>query len=338
VKEREKFEGSAADGRVPSASAMLRLEAKPLGLLSVAAYLVCLSTVLGHLGGFSWFLDLFSHFRVQYAIFLALASAILAFRKRRKTALILLPFLLANSFQVLPLYFANRKAVENNNSMTYKIVLVNVNAHKGDPETVGRFIAKSDPDILVLEELSSRWLPMLACLEKSHPHRVLCVREDNFGIGLFSKHDFLDANTIEIGDGGVPSIDALISLPDTPIHVVATHPLPPVSAEYSRARNEQIERIPDFLDASIPSILVGDLNSTPWNCHFKKLLKDSKFLDSSKGFGVQPTWPTSNPLLWIPLDHCLHSQSVSIIGRSRGPHVGSDHYPLTVEFKVAMPR
>ena len=34
------------------------------------ALLACLPTLLGFLGGFAWFLDLFAHFRWQYAIVL----------------------------------------------------------------------------------------------------------------------------------------------------------------------------------------------------------------------------------------------------------------------------
>jgi endonuclease/exonuclease/phosphatase (EEP) superfamily protein YafD len=57
-------------------------------------------------------------------------------------------------------------------------------------------------------------------------------------------------------------------------------------------------------------------------------------IDSAQGHGVQPTWPNFNPLLWIPLDHVLHSTCLAVRDRIIGPDVGSDHYPVIVDFSL----
>ncbi len=49
------------------------------------------------------------------------------------------------------------------------------------------------------------------------------------------------------------------------------------------------------------------------------------------GFGLKPTWPTSLPLLMIPLDHCLLSPGLRVTSFEVGPRVGSDHLPVLVE-------
>jgi len=36
--------------------------------------------------------------------------------------------------------------------------------------------------------------------------------------------------------------------------------------------------------------------------------------------------------LLIPIDHCLHSREVRIVRKQIGPDVGSDHYPVVVDF------
>ena len=73
---------------------------------------------------------------------------------------------------------------------------------------------------------------------------------------------------------------------------------------------------------------------TPFSNHFERLLVGSGLLDSGRGYGVQATWPTGNPLLRIPIDHCLHSPAIRIVDRRVLPGAGSDHFPLVVDFTL----
>jgi len=74
--------------------------------------------------------------------------------------------------------------------------------------------------------------------------------------------------------------------------------------------------------------------TTPWSAVFGNLLKASNLRDSSRGRGVQPTWPARLPLFWIPIDHFLHSPELQVISKRTGPAVGSDHLPLLIEFNL----
>jgi len=58
-------------------------------------------------------------------------------------------------------------------------------------------------------------------------------------------------------------------------------------------------------------------------------------VNSQNGFGLAATWPTSLPISLIPLDHMLHSDSLTTVAREVGPDLGSDHKPLTVEVALA---
>jgi endonuclease/exonuclease/phosphatase (EEP) superfamily protein YafD len=85
-------------------------------------------------------------------------------------------------------------------------------------------------------------------------------------------------------------------------------------------------------------IVIGDLNATPWSYAFSRLLRDADLIDSTRGFGVQPTWrtrygPVGGMPAWplqIPIDHCLHSAGLATIAREIGPACGSNHFPLLV--------
>jgi endonuclease/exonuclease/phosphatase (EEP) superfamily protein YafD len=318
-------------------SSFLSFSLRPWGLLTAAGVVASVSTLFGHLGRFSWFLDLFSHFRVQYMLGLLVLGVLLFMGHRRKTAAAFLALACVNLMSVLPLYFGGSSAPDGA-APALRAMLLNVNTRLGDPDRVRTVISAVDPDILILEEISSAWMSDLTWLTNSYPHSLAQPREDNFGIGLFSKLPLAEAEIVYIGDAEVPSIVATVSASQTNLRVIATHPLPPGGPDYSLRRNDQLERLPDYVRSPLPVLVLGDLNVTPWNHHFRRLLARTGLRDSTKGFGVQPTWPNFNPLLRIPIDHCLHSEDIGILDRRVGGDVSSDHFPLIVDFVIGEER
>ena len=109
-------------------------------------------------------------------------------------------------------------------------MLLNVNSRLGDAERVRQVVQEADPDILLLEEITSKWVRNLQWLTDSHPHRRVQPREDNFGIGLFSKLPLAEDEIVYIGDAEVPSIVATVETSQGKLRVIATHPVPPFGA------------------------------------------------------------------------------------------------------------
>jgi endonuclease/exonuclease/phosphatase (EEP) superfamily protein YafD len=309
------------------------LSIKPWGLLTAAGVVASAATLIGFLGRFSWFPDLFSHFRVQYFLGLLVLGVLLLVGRRRRTATVFLILASVNLAMVLPLYFGKPHKPADA-SPAVRAMLLNVNTRLGDADRVKSVVSDADPDILVLEEISSVWMSDLAWLTSSYPHSLAQPREDNFGIGLFSKLPLAEAEVVYIGEADVPSILATISIAHTNLRVIATHPLPPIGRDYSHWRNDQLDKLADYVRPPLPTLLLGDLNVTPWNYHFRRLLARTGLRDSAKGFGVQPTWPNYNPLLRIPIDHCLHSADITVVDRRIGEGVSSDHFPVIVDFVI----
>lgn len=315
-------------------SEFLNLRLRPWGLLAAAGAVGCAATVLGFLGRFWWLPDLFSHFPVHYAMGLVVLSIVLLVARRRTTAIVFLAFACVNLAIVLPMFFGGSRTLPTG-TPTLRAMLLNVNSRQGDVARVEQVVRELRPDILVLEEVNSRWMPALARLSEAYPHTIVEPREDNFGIGLFSKLPLVEGEVAYIGGADVPTILATVDVGDTNLQVVATHPLPPIGSEYSHWRNEQLARLPRYIDASQPTLLLGDLNATPWNHYFRRLLKQTGLLDSSRGHGVQGSWPSFLPSpLRIPIDHVLHSPAVVVVNRAIGPDVKSDHLPVIVDFAV----
>lgn len=306
---------------------------RPWGLLTAAGTIACIATVFGFLGQFSWFLDLFSHFRVQYFIGLCILGLIFLAFKHRQAGIVFLIFGFVNLCTILPLFFGGETAPTHEGN-TLRAILLNVNTQLGDTERTRKFIQENSPDFVILEEISARWVKDLQWLALSHQYSYIQPREDNFGIGLFGKFPFKDVKTVNIGDAEVPSIIVKTETRDGSLTIIATHPLPPGGASYSKLRNGQLDKLPDYIPESLPVVLIGDLNTTPWNHYFKRLLRRTGLKDSSQGRGVQPTWPNFNPFLRIPLDHCLYSSEIAVLSKKIGPDVGSDHFPVIVDFVI----
>lgn len=216
-----------------------------------------------------------------------------------------------------------------------RAVLFNVHSANRSYAEVESFIRRSDAHVVVLVEVTDDWLRRLD-LRRFYPHAVEDPHDANFGIALYSKFPFREARVLRLGEANVSSLGVEVDRPEGSFHVVATHPFPPTTPARAHLRNDQLEAIAAHVRGlSGPVVLLGDLNTTPWSPHFRRLLETSGLQDSSRGHGVLPTWPALLPwILRIPLDHCLHSPGISVRRREVGPDLGSDHLPLLVEFRV----
>ncbi|MBA4388554.1 MAG: hypothetical protein C0404_11270 [Verrucomicrobia bacterium] len=319
---------------VPPKDRFLRFRVRPWGLLASAGLVASIATLLGFLGRFGWFADLFSNFRVQYFIGLAVVAVLVLIPRWRKMAVCFGVIALVNLGTIVPLYLG-RPPEQPKVGQTQRAMLINVNTARGDANRVAAAIRQYNPDILVLEEVSERWIGQLESATSAYAFSRIVPRDDNFGIALFSKHPFIFCDVVVLSESGVPSIFAALKTPSGTLTVLATHPVPPAGGEYSRWRNQQLAKIPELTGlAGKRMILLGDLNATPWSHHFRQLVRRSGLIDSAQGRGFQPTWPTHNPLLFIPIDHCLHSRDIQITNREIGPNVGSDHYPLVIDWRL----
>jgi len=303
-------------------------------MLTAGGALACIATLAALGGRFHWLLDLCSHFPVQCAAFLFLAGVVLGFRRQRTACAIFLVFALWNAAKLLPQVLpANGPG--NSQAVQVKTLLVNVQTDNKKFAKVTELVRVKNPDLVVFEEVNDEWMSQLEPLRAEFPHVVAEPREDNFGIALFSRFSLRDPKVTYFGDAGVPSIVARVVTSAGEVVVLATHPLPPVGAEHFNLRNDQLQRIAEYIrTVSGPAILLGDLNTSPWSFHFKRFVQASALVDTSRGHGWQPTWPAMMPPLFVPIDHALCSKDIAVLSRETGAGIGSDHYPLIVTFGI----
>jgi len=291
---------------------------------------ITLASLLGFFGRVFWVLDLFAHFRVQYFQICLVLILIALWKRRNKLAAALAVVACFNYAFILPFYFGKTAAEQ---VPTVRAMLMNINASNGNTEQVLKAIQTAAPDLLLLEEVTTKWSEHLTVLDAKYPYRVAEVRDDCFGIMLLSKYPLSHISVTYIGTAGVPSIVTTVHLPQGEISVIGTHPLPPAGRTYSQHRNDQLGKLPQIvLDQKKPVLLIGDLNTSPWSSYFTRLLRDSGLKNSMQGFGFQPSWPSNIGFLRIPIDHVLHTPEIVVRNRAVGADVGSDHLPVIVDF------
>ena len=301
-----------------------------------AAWLGLLVTLLGFFGSASWTLDLFSHFRFQYGMGLATVGLLLAVLRKFISVAVCAVGCAINAALLAPLFWGSPAPLPSDESPS-RAMLFNVNTHAGDATAALAEIHHADPDILLLQEVNRTWLTELAILHDAYPHRIAVPRDDNFGIALFGKWPLEQPSSLFIGPSEIPSLTAIITTPDGPLAFVGTHPLPPFSAHYAHSRDAQLAALPQHVDSSRATLLLGDLNITPWHPRFRQLARDAGLRDSTRGFGYQPTWPNNIYPFRIPLDHALVSAPVRIHDRIIAPPGGSDHRALVLDFSIQRP-
>ena len=138
-----------------------------------------------------------------------------------------------------------------------------------------------------------------------------------------------------IGKAGLPSVLAKVETPRGHVWLLATHPLPPAGRLGSEFRNDQLAAIALLVDTlEGPTVVVGDLNVTPWSPHFRDLVAVADLQRARGGLRSLYTWPTGFPFMMLQLDHCLHSDRVESTGVEVLHTIESDHYPIMCGFRL----
>ncbi|GMW02485.1 MAG: hypothetical protein AMXMBFR84_36210 [Candidatus Hydrogenedentota bacterium] len=232
-----------------------------------------------------------------------------------------------------PFYLSERGS---GNQRDFRILNANVNTAQGDPERLLEIISHYNPDVILLQEVGDRWLPSLAALNAEYPFELVYPKNDNFGIALYSRRPLINPQVRFIGHVDLATLTARIEFEKQDVYFIAAHTLPPMGWQNSYWRNNQLNLLGEHANAINGNVvLAGDLNATPWSGHFQEMIRNSGLRDSARGYGVQATWPVGSLLLRIPLDHCLHSSGLEVVGREVGPDIGSDHFPVIVDLVFA---
>ena len=304
-----------------------------IGMVASVAWLAGIATVAGWCSRFGWPWELASHFRVQYAVVLAVGTVVLGLAGRSAEALVLAALCAANLWSLLPLY---RRRIHGGAAKSFKVLSANLWHSNRSYDRIERLLALAKPDVVFLAEVNQEQLEGLQGLRETYPFaKGISIGKRNFGIIVISRLPVETAEVVRIGGHGLPSVVARLRWNGQVVTLIGTHPASPTTPRRLALRNRQLAAIAAFAARqSGPVMVVGDFNTTSWSAAFGELIAASGLQDSRIGFGLQPTWPAWMPPMRIPIDHCLISRELAVVARRVGSFVGSDHYPVVVEVSI----
>lgn len=306
---------------------------KIIRFISVATIIL---TVLSLINGLWWGLEYAANFRVQYLIIqIVLFIILLGIRENKKFLALLSIFIFINLIPLIALSIPYKDSKKEIHS-TVKILFANLHSDNNQEYKIfTKYVKKIDPDIIALVEINREWTEQLN-LSFSNYYSFKHPGDSMTGTVLYSKFPFskVDVKYFEYYSLlKVPDIFASIGIKGKRINLVTVHAIAPKSKGHLLSRNKHLLLVSKLIrdEQENNFILLGDFNMSLWSHTFGEIIKTSGLRDSRQGFGLQPTWPAYNPLLLIPIDHCLVGEDFVVIDRYAGEYIGSDHYPVIVE-------
>ncbi|MFI0398892.1 MAG: endonuclease/exonuclease/phosphatase family protein [Thiolinea sp.] len=295
---------------------VLILLASLLGLISP----LITPVFMGRLPTLAWLFDLASHWQWLYMLLLILSSLLLAFKQKG--------WLLSLIALALPFFTASPVLNTAINSTKPSLTLLSSNLllTNSDLSRIKGLIDQEQPDAIVLAEFANQHVETVKAWA-DYPYQILQARSGAFGMAILSRLPL--SNTQTITDPlGIEHISTQIAYTQ-PIQLIGFHPLPPVDQKAYQIRDELLQQLTN--DSSLPILIAGDFNATPWSSAFTGLA-DKGFKRSMNLF---PTWPANfKGFMGIPIDQVLASSQWTL-GRAKiGDAIGSDHYPIVVELSL----
>jgi len=299
---------------------------------------VLVFSLAGYLGRWHKYAELASHFKTQYLIAsIACLLASLVIQEYVWTAVAAFAGAI-NLGAVVPGYLGRKKLPAGGaGGKRLKLLFANVNFKNTSYESFLAFVQRQSPDVLVVQEVDSRWCNSLLALRPLYPFSESLPKGGGSGIALYSRLRF-DLLKVELCEGSArPAILARMEMEEASVSLLTFHPRAPIRKGHFELRNRMMVSAVDCLRGlPDPKICVADLNITPWSPYFRSFAKQTGLASVRKGFGVLPSWPVFMKFRWlmIPLDHCLVSNGVSVTDVRIGEPFGSDHLPLIVELEI----
>jgi endonuclease/exonuclease/phosphatase (EEP) superfamily protein YafD len=226
-----------------------------------------------------------------------------------------------------------------------RLRVMSVNLLMVNTDTAGIIgeIKAEQPDVLMLQEYTAGWHNAIQReLGAAYPHSSVVMREDSFGIAVYSRTAFVgDVVQFPLGRAGVEQMRAEVDLRGG--HRLAlynVHLLPPRTPLYTGEHRLQFDDLVNALRAEpLPYVVCGDFNfpeTTPQHAALKRA--GAREAHELAGRGRGATWPVNGVFRYlvpgIRIDHVYLGSPLTATRCETGIGRGSDHRPVVVDVAV----
>ena len=196
-------------------------------------------------------------------------------------------------------------------------------------------IRETAPDVLFLMETDQAWVDALTEALPDY-QTIESAPQDNFyGMFFASKRPARAVEFVHLTGDGTPTLLAeLESKSGAIFRFLGLHPRPPVPGEDTNARDAQLSYAARFGKVEdIDLVVMGDFNDVVWSRKSHNFGRIGGFLDPRKGRGFISSFHARYPFLRFPIDHFFVTEGVVVSEFSRGPNIGSDHFPMIAKVR-----
>lgn len=238
------------------------------------------------------------------------------------------------------------------------VYLANVGRHTTDLQPLAKSIRAAAPDVVVLVEADGRVRDRLRPLLPAYPHVADGSTPWDGGRGtrgrlVLSRYPLVKASEVtpdrataaqrrvilarELAPGNVGAADASVLAPQGRLRILAVQVHRPWPFAAPGYHAEQIDSVVASVrrGRQAETLLLGDFNAPPAARNLRRLARETGLRPAPAPLG---TWPAVLPApLRISLDNAFAGSDWTIVSRSLGRPTASDHQPVVLVLKPAVP-
>ncbi|MEL7028108.1 MAG: endonuclease/exonuclease/phosphatase family protein [Pseudomonadota bacterium] len=299
-------------------------------VLAAGAVLVLVS-LASALGRFGELFDLVGHFRPFLLIAAVVVAGLALIVRTPAAAAVLGVVALGHLAGLLTTPVAERREAAPAGYAARTVMTMNLLMSNDDLTSVAEAILTVSPDIVVMQEASSKTRRIIDYLKPVYPHSYDCVQEEYCFLAIMSKEPWANVRHHKAPGFEHPFLVATYGEADgTPFHVVGLRMFRP---NPGGRQFEYYDRLAEFAVTLTGDVLIaGDMNATPWSFAVRDLARKTDLRPMNRTLA---TWPADGTAL-LPIDQVFISRRLVNLGLRRGAYLGSDHYPLIAEVGVPL--
>ena len=219
---------------------------------------------------------------------------------------------------------------------TVSVLSANLLQSNDDHAAARALIAREDPDVLLLMEVSPAWRAALAEVIDAYPQVAERPDDDHYGMVLATRLPVERLELRQLEGDTIPMGTMLATAPGGGrFALVALHPRPPVPSTGGEALDRQMRMAAELATGDgLPALVVGDFNDVAWSRTSQRLRDRAGLRDPRVGRGVRASFDLRSWWLRLPLDQALLTDGVRLHGWDLLEPGGSDHRPLRLRVSI----